>query len=127
MLAEHFGVVTPLFDEGVGLLLDQERLVFDWIRCRQKLGASTYIVGPTGGPSLGVVGVKLLLFEVSPDAEVDRKYDKRAPTNRNSMSNQTSLTCQKFPVVPATFESCLNHRPHAVVSVFDHEGQELGS
>ena len=35
-MAEHFGVVTPLSDEGVGLLLDQERLVFDWIRCSQN-------------------------------------------------------------------------------------------
>ena len=78
MLAEHFGVVTPLFDEGVGLLLDQERLVFDWIRCSQKLGTSTQIVGPMRSLSLRVVGVKLLLFEVSPGAEVDRKYDKKS-------------------------------------------------
>ena len=83
LLAEHFGVVTLLFDEGVGLLLDQERLVFDWISCSQKLGASTQIVGPMGSLSLRVVGVKLLLFEVPPGAEADRKYDKKSAYKQN--------------------------------------------
>ena len=52
MLAEHFGVVTPLSDEGVGLLLDQERLVFDWISCSQKLGGLYANSRPDAQPEL---------------------------------------------------------------------------